>query len=115
MMRPANLRTIPGSGTFELIAPYCYDGITVPAGFQTDLCTIPRIFWSFIASDDKDMLEASIVHDFLYSKQSEWLFDRERCDIILTDAMEELGASELKMNLVYLTVRALGWMWYKKS
>ena len=114
-MRPANLRTIPGDGMFELIESYSYSVFTVPAGFKTDLCTIPRIFWSFIASDDKDMLEASIVHDFLYSKESDWLFNRKRCDIILTEAMEQLGASELKMNLVYLIVRALGWMWYKKS
>ncbi|ECG8634089.1 DUF1353 domain-containing protein, partial [Salmonella enterica subsp. salamae] len=41
------------------------DVIEVPAGFVTDLATIPRIFWSLMPPDGK-YAKAAIIHDYLY-------------------------------------------------
>jgi len=39
--------------------------ITVPAGFDTDYASIPRIFWP-IYPPDGEYAPAAILHDFLY-------------------------------------------------
>lgn len=41
------------------------DIISVPAGFVTDLATIPRIFWTLLPPDGK-YAKAAIIHDYLY-------------------------------------------------
>ena len=40
--------------------------ITVPAGYITDLASVPRICWAFIAPFD--VARAAVVHDILYEK-----------------------------------------------
>jgi hypothetical protein len=43
------------------------DGITltIPAGFKTDLSTVPRILWPLFAPYG-DFIRAAIVHDWMY-------------------------------------------------
>ena len=40
--------------------------ITIPAGYITDLASVPRICWGFIAPFD--VARAAVVHDMLYEK-----------------------------------------------
>ncbi|EOD5071623.1 TPA: DUF1353 domain-containing protein [Salmonella enterica subsp. enterica serovar Enteritidis] len=40
------------------------DVISVPAGFVTDLATVPRIFWTLLPPDGK-YTKAAIIHDYL--------------------------------------------------
>jgi hypothetical protein len=40
--------------------------ITVPAGYITDLASVPRICWGFIAPFD--VARAAVIHDILYEK-----------------------------------------------
>ena len=40
--------------------------ITVPKGYITDLASVPRICWSFIAPFD--VARAAVVHDIMYEK-----------------------------------------------
>jgi hypothetical protein len=83
--------------------------VVVPAGFPTDLASVPSCLKWAISRSDKIILEASIIHDFLYSTpngrmyQADWT--REQVDLVLRDAMQDLGASCLKSNLVY-------WVWF---
>ena len=46
--------------------------ITVPKGFVTDLASVPRICWAFIAP--WDVARAAIIHDLLYKtiRQYRW-------------------------------------------
>src|SRR5262245_38142541 len=44
------------------------DPFTVPAGFVTDLASIPRIFWSALPRDG-EYAYAAILHDYLYWTQ----------------------------------------------
>lgn len=41
------------------------DVIEVPAGFVTDLASVPRIFWTLLPPDGK-YAKAAIIHDYLY-------------------------------------------------
>ena len=40
--------------------------ITVPKGYITDLASVPRVCWSFIAPFD--VARAAVVHDIMYEK-----------------------------------------------
>jgi hypothetical protein len=110
---PAQVELLP-SFKFKLLAEFVYhEGalssdiniITVPAGFVTDLASIPRIFWN-IMPPDGEYAKASIIHDYMYSKH---LFHRKHCDEILYEAMGVLGVQTWKKYIIYSAVRMFGW------
>ena len=57
--------------------------ITVPKGFVTDLASVPRAMWAFIAPFD--VARAAIVHDLLYKTISQYRWkmkDKEDKELI---------------------------------
>ena len=57
--------------------------ITVPTGFVTDLASVPRAMWAFIAPFD--VARAAIVHDLLYKtiRQYRWkMKDKEDKELV---------------------------------
>lgn len=75
--------------------------IIVPAGFVTDLASIPRIFRSLIPQNGKHRL-AAIVHDYLCR---EWNpAHRPLADRIFLEAMELLGVSWWRRKAMYYAV-----------
>lgn len=57
--------------------------ITVPKGFVTDLASVPRALWAFIAPFD--VARAAIVHDLLYKtiRQYRWkMKDKEDKELV---------------------------------
>ena len=57
--------------------------ITVPTGFVTDLASVPRAMWAFIAPFD--VARAAIIHDLLYKtiRQYRWkMKDKEDANLI---------------------------------
>lgn len=40
--------------------------VTIPAGFETDFASIPRLFWVIYPAQWKPYRDASLVHDYLY-------------------------------------------------
>jgi len=99
-----------GPQVWELQSPLIYSSdivnmvISVPAGFKTDFCSVPRIPIVFDAVGDLGN-RAGTVHDFLYSRQ---MFDRLHCDSILKEALITCGVEEWKAQAMYLAVRAFG-------
>lgn len=59
------------TGKWRLVEPLIADAgdeqVCVPAGFTTDLASVPRAFWWLIAPFDLS-LAAPIVHDWCYQK-----------------------------------------------
>lgn len=94
---------------------------TIPKGFETDFASVPRFLWFFIAPDDKDILVASIAHDWVYYKKGklkEAQFTRLEADLILKEKMKSFGAGIIKRNLVFLAVRLGGffnWHFFQKK
>ncbi|ECG5644793.1 DUF1353 domain-containing protein [Salmonella enterica subsp. enterica serovar Poona] len=61
---------MPGHYNWRVYDPFAFylgddksEVIEVPAGFITDLATIPRIFWTFLPSDGK-YAKALIIHNW---------------------------------------------------
>ena len=83
--------------------------ITVPAGFETDLASIPRRLRGIVSLDRG--VEAAIIHDWLYAKN---IGTRKKADEIfkrLLDATEGFATA----NAMYWSVRLFGWGPWKRA
>lgn len=80
------------------------DVISVPAGFVTDLATIPRIFWTLLPPDGK-YAKAAIIHDYLYDNA---LRTKQEADLIFLDGMVVLGVPKWKRTVMYWAVKIFG-------
>ena len=108
---PADMRFI-GGYKFMLLAPFEYhigqypseDVVCVPAGFVTNLASIPRALWSILPPHGK-WAKAAIVHDYLYTTADR---PRSDCDRIFKEGMGVLGVPSTTQNLIYWAVRCFG-------
>jgi hypothetical protein len=121
------VREVPGKSRggrqcVQLLEPLEYrvgsadseERITVPAGFETDFASVPRIFHSFIPPLGKHGRPA-IIHDFLYSTEGRGPgitrrepYSRKEADDIFLEAMKVVGVPRLRRSLMYRAVRLGG-------
>lgn len=100
-----------------------HEVITVPAGFVTDLASIPRPVWSFYPPDGP-WVKGAVVHDFLYYTQGDgrWSnqigisrdrpYSRAEADHVLYEAMVDRGIGAWARFVIWAAVRmggAVGW------
>lgn len=77
---------------------------TVPAGFNTDLASVPRLplaYMLFGGIGDA----AAVVHDYLYSTK---IVSRKMADDVLSEAMAVSGIPAWKRGPMWLGVRLFG-------
>lgn len=92
--------------------------ILVPAGFKTDLASIPRGLWNVLPKSgpyDK----AAVIHDYLYQTGGRELvlpgkpvgqcIDRGDADGVLKEAMEVCGVGGFRRFTIWSGVRIGGW------
>lgn len=99
------------------------DVITVPAGFVTDLASIPRLVWSFYPPDGP-WVKAAIIHDFLYDTQGTGIwhnhrgntriapYTRAESDAVLKEGMADRAIGAWEQFVIWCAVRiggGLGW------
>ena len=78
--------------------------ITVPAGFKTDLASVPRIFWMFIPPFGK-YDDAAVVHDWLYRTH---ITSRVVADATFLIGMKIKGVGFLQRWAMWTAVRIFG-------
>ena len=89
--------------------------IIVPEGFETNLASVPAIFWPILPRDG-DYAPAAIVHDWLYGCHE---LDGRPCtraeaDGVMLEAMEALGVGWLRRWTLYAAVRVgAWWAWWR--
>jgi len=90
--------------------------LTIKAGFKSDLASIPRVLWSFVAPLELS-LTAALVHDFLYGCGGEppagtvdppRNFSREDVDALFLGIMERERIDTWRLTAAYDAVRAFG-------
>jgi hypothetical protein len=92
--------------------------IVVPAGFLSDLASIPAAAWSvFMAPDNPHIALGAWIHDLLYSTVGKIVgadgkavtLTRQQCDSVLCyEAMPDLDATKLQQDVVYEALRLGG-------
>lgn len=101
------------NGDFVYQSP-AFGTVTVPAGYVTDFASIPRIAWVYLSPEDPVVMFASIIHDYMYTRQGDLgrgdnlTFSRKSCDTIIREAMEYCGARRSQAAFVYWAVRIGG-------
>lgn len=106
-------------GWFTVSAPYIvidykrHEPLVVPAGFMTDLASVPWFLRWLIRHDHPYLLEASVVHDYLYTRRVGarfYHYSRRQADRLLYGGMRSAGAPFAFAAAVYVSVRAFGWL-----
>lgn len=87
--------------------------ITIDSGFDTDLASIPRILWSFIAPQYSSIIYPSIIHDFLYGCPGD--LNRKKVDDIFYAAMLESNVPKFTASKIYFAVRLFGKKHFNKN
>jgi hypothetical protein len=107
------LRKLDGD-RWLLLAPYAanVDGsrIDVPAGFVTDLASVPRwpiVYWLAGGTATK----SSVLHDWLYRNKA----GRKYADEVFLAAMEAEGMPWWRRNAMYAALRAFGSTSYEEK
>lgn len=78
--------------------------VRVPAGFQTDLASVPRLPVVYLlAGGTADA--AAVIHDYLYTTRA---FDRATADAVLREASAVSGVPAWRRQLMYWAVRLFG-------
>ena len=98
--------------------------ITVPVNFTTDLESIPRVLPLAYAILYGTAHKASVVHDWLYTNGGLWPTSqlaqsgahvtRKQADDVLYEAIVCTGEPRWKAWLIWLGVRAGGWVAWNK-
>lgn len=86
---------------------------TIPANFQTDLASIPKIAWPIMAPAHSSLIRAAIVHDWFYRKTCD--FTRYETDLIFYHILRNDGVSVIRASIMYYTVRWVGWNYYNED
>jgi len=104
------VKPIRHSNKRELLSALVYidnevGAIVAPTGFITDYATIPKIVPRYlINSDSSTIRDASVIHDFLYSKST---YTRKVADQVLYRAMLDLGSSVVIAKTIYYVLRVV--------
>lgn len=92
---------------WKLCEPLRYDSdlageIVVPAGFECDLNSLPRLAW--IVAPKTDYPEAGVVHDWGYRGE----MSRDMADAVYREALIALGAGRARAGFRYVALRLFG-------
>lgn len=96
---------------FKLVEEYIYGDIKIPAGYNTDGASIPRIFWSFYPPFKSEYFSACLIHDYLCSRAihsksySEALIKYLEADRIFLEVLKELNVSKKTQFIFYNFVK----------
>lgn len=99
-----------GRGTWKLIDPLVYESdlagivIAAPAGFLTDLASVPRLPVAYLLTGGLGHA-AAVIHDCLYTTHST---TREVADDVLHEALLVLGVPRHKAWMMWAGVRIGG-------
>lgn len=77
---------------------------TVPAGFQSDGASTPRLVWQIVPPFGA-YWRGAVLHDWLYR---ETYLPREFCDGVFLEAMVSLGVSPVERTAIYDALRLFG-------
>ena len=114
-LTPLDIRALPGGRRFTLLFDLIYKGrrdrFVIPAGFETDLASIPRIFTPLVTKLGP-WNTAAVVHDWLYQVQTT---TRKDADGIFRRILKEEGVGGFKRWGMWQAVRLGGWVYWNKN
>jgi len=93
---------------YTLLRPISWLGIVIPAGFESDGASVPRLFWGVVfPSGDTKAMFAAIFHDYIYRTHPP-VWDRFEADEAFLQLLLDGGVSALRAYRAYIGVRLFG-------
>lgn len=93
---------------YTLLKPFYYCGLEIPAGFESDGASVPRIFWSSVfPPGDSKALRPAMIHDFIYRTHPHG-WTRKMADEAFYDLLVRGGVSKWRATKAYWGVRLFG-------
>ena len=86
--------------------------ISIPKGYESDLASIPRAFWSIMSPNKSELIAPALIHDLLYGENC--LYTRKMADDIFYRALRNNGVSFYDSAKLYTGVRIFGASHFKK-
>ena len=93
---------------FRLLEPLMCRGLIVPAGFESDGASVPRLFWGIVfPPGDTRALRAAFLHDWIYrTHPAGW--SREAADNLFRKVLSQDGVPRISAGLAFWGVRIFG-------
>ncbi len=100
--------------------------ITAPANYETDLASIPRVFWSLLSPEELSLV-APLFHDLIYRCAGSLpadgldpfdgkLFERKEVDDLFLELMRKAKVPRWKRTAAYWAVRGFaGFAWKQQN
>lgn len=85
----------------------------IPADFETDLASIPKVAWPIMAPAHSSLIRPAIIHDWFYRETCS--FTRFQTDLIFYHMLRNDGVSSFKASIMYYAVRWFGWNYYNED
>ena len=86
--------------------------VIVSTDFTTDFASIPR-FLKYFFPDNIIYSKASVIHDFLYSKNNLDSNDRKKIDKYFLEALKDCKVNVFYRYIMYFSVRIFGRFYFK--
>lgn len=107
---PLHIEVLPGGRHYKLLKEMIVFshriGVTVvPAGFVTDMASVPRGFWN-LCPPTGPYAKAAVYHDYLYQLGS---VSRADADREFVDGMRALGVCWITRMAMWAALRLFGW------
>lgn len=93
---------------FRLTESVEIEGFLIPAGYETDFATVPKVFFSIIPPIGKHNV-AAILHDYLYDHR---IGTRKQADKLFLRVMLSYEVSKWQAYTMYYAVRLGGRKWW---
>jgi len=91
--------------------------ITVPAGYFTDLASVPRLMRWLVPVANAKNRKASVIHDYLctHGVELEIVHNQKQADLVFREALGASGLGKIKSGAMYYPVRTFQWItgWFK--
>ena len=112
MPTPPVLLTPIGDERWRLAETWSAHGVTIRAGFTTDLASIPWFVGWLLKRNDIPWIVAGIIHDHAYRTRTT---SRLEADRRLRDIARIEGAPAWHTSIVFVAVRLFGWSSWRRS
>jgi hypothetical protein len=93
-----------------------YFTIKIPAGFEFDGATVPRVLWTVSGITPWGLHQtAAMIHDYIYVNKGEGIvpglvLTQKFADKLLKYHFKELGYTPVQCHQVYVYCRVFGWL-----
>lgn len=84
--------------------------VLVPAGFETDFASVPRLLWPIIPLTDAVYDKAAVLHDFAVRNRRALGFSLMECHRLFREVLLFTGTGHFKSAVMFSAVVLFNWI-----